>query len=407
MTTSVPIAFFIWNLDKILNIYAGLASDVKILFALVLVRYYVSLIASTMEIGAFIRDRYATLAQCKIFSSAIQVGIIFVLYGAVGRKVYYVGIAALAYDIVNLCLQYFFKRRYTPNLKVDYTKFSFSSIAQLFTNGIWIAINNVGNILNNGLDLLISNLMISEVVMGQISVAKTISSLNYSIVSGISESFKAKQLKLYSLGKTHELIDELKYAMKITGTVFLVISGVFISCGQDLLFLWMRKQDVKTIYYLLVICVLSDFMPSLVKPLYYVYTLTTKMRIPCYVTIAMGTMNVISMFLLLKCTSFGGYAVVLTTFVINTIHVVDAPLYSAHCLEVKLSTFYNVVAVYVVAFAFNMVMCRLGIRIIPFPVSWGMLIVKAVISVLISVIISVCIMFTRDEKRELYKSMKG
>ena len=51
---------------------------------------------------------------------------------------------------------------------------SFSKIKNLLKNGIWNSLNQLGNELNSGLDLLISNLMLSAVAMGQISVVKNI-----------------------------------------------------------------------------------------------------------------------------------------------------------------------------------------------------------------------------------------
>ena len=68
--------------------------------------------------------------------------------------------------------------------------------------------------------------------------------------------------------------------------------------------------------------------------------MTKRLKVPSIVTILMGVANVISMILLLKWTSAGGYAVLLTTLVINGVHFFDAPLYAAHCLGLSKKEFY-------------------------------------------------------------------
>lgn len=43
------------------------------------------------------------------------------------------------------------------------------------------------------------------------------------------------------------------------------------------------------------------------RPIYYVYTLTLKNKLPCWITIAGGFLNVVSMYVLLKYTQMGVY----------------------------------------------------------------------------------------------------
>ena len=71
-----------------------------------------------------------------------------------------------------------------------------------------------------------------------------------------------------------------------------------------------------------------------VYPLYYIYTLKVKNKIPCMVTIIGGICNVVAMFLLIKYTNLGVFAIVLTTAVVmNVINLVTNPLYMSHCLK--------------------------------------------------------------------------
>lgn len=56
--------------------------------------------------------------------------------------------------------------------------------------GVWNSVNSMGNALNSGLDLLISDLLLSAVSMGQVSIAKTINNMLYTIYSTIAQPFQ-------------------------------------------------------------------------------------------------------------------------------------------------------------------------------------------------------------------------
>ena len=137
---------------------------------------------------------------------------------------------------------------------------------------------------------------------------------------------------LYAEKRMSQLTELLKKAMRCTGFFEAMVIGLFSVSGYDFFRIWLPGQNTKFIFWGAMIVLASDLVPGTVNPLYYVYTLTKRLKVPSIVTILMGVANVISMILLLKWTSAGGYAVLLTTLVINGVHFFDAPLYAAHCL---------------------------------------------------------------------------
>ena len=79
-------------------------------------------------------------------------------------------------------------------------------------------------------------------------------------------------------------------------------------------------------------------------PLYYIYTLTVKNRVPCIITLLGGVLNVVGMFVLVRYTNMGIYSIVITTTIITTItSMITNPPYIAHCLKLKWYTFYQAV----------------------------------------------------------------
>lgn len=98
--------------------------------------------------------------------------------------------------------------RLTPELKYDAKKFSIDSVKELVSSGIWNSINNLGNVLNSGLDLIITNLMLTATAMGQISVAKNLATICYTLVGTIANAFKPLQTRYYAEGNQYATADK-------------------------------------------------------------------------------------------------------------------------------------------------------------------------------------------------------
>lgn len=79
------------------------------------------------------------------------------------------------------------------------------------------------------------------------------------------------------------------------------------------------------------------------QPVYYVNTLTLKNKLPCFITIGAGLINIAAMYLLLTNTDLGPFAVVGTTTVIMLcINLFFNPIYSAHCLQIPAMVLYRI-----------------------------------------------------------------
>lgn len=399
--SSVPIFLFIYRFERFIKVSDLLLADVRLLFLFVIFKYFISLLSSANEVGAFAAERIDITYKNKIISNLIYIGIAIWLYSSDNSHIYFLGIATLASEVINLFLQYSAKRRLIPVIRFSSKGISLNKIKELFFQGIWVSINNLGNILNNGLDLLICNLMLTETIMGMVSVAKLVSTTGYSLVIAVSDSIKPKLLKLYSDENIDAFVSELKYSMKITGGLFLIVLSVLISCGESALNVWLKYENSSIIYKLLVISVLADIAPGVVRPLYYTYTLKKRMKVPCLITILMGIMNVVSMYVLLKMTSLGGYAVVLTTMIINLVHFIDAPLYSSYCLKLKKRTFYPVILRYLVVLTVVGVWAVAARMFLPQSNSIIVILLELIGVAAVTVLLIFGGFFTRDERKRL------
>jgi len=396
----------IYNIQNLLNISDALKFDVKILFVFVLARYNFVLLRTVFDTACFIKNRLDLSEKFWVISYFIQAFSLLFLCSYFQPRIWYIGMSSMFAALVLLLLQVYCVRKLTPELKLDAKLFSIPCILEIVSLGIWTAINNLGNILNSGLDLLISNKMLTGIITGNISVSKSIGSLCYTLISAVSNSFRPRQLEKYSKGDLKGLVSELKFSMRLSGSLCGIIISGFLACGADFLGLWIPTQDNTTIFNYTVIVLIGDIIIGIVNPLYYVFTLSKKVKFPCYITIFMGVINVVSMILLIYTTDLGGYIVILTTMLINLIHFFDTPLYAAHCLNLPLSTFYpeilkhllNVTILVGIMMVMNMITFKID--------SWFLLILKILMYTLVSFIVSFLVMSTMKEKRVVLDNIK-
>ena len=365
------------QLDRMLQIPQELTADVKLLFFIVLMRYLLTLLRTAFDAAAFISERIDLAEKLQSAAYLLQAGLLLALCLLLQPHVWYVGLAAAVGALLLLAGNLRLCHKLTPELQFHVKDFSPHAVWEVLSTGSWTALNNLGNLLNSGLDLLITNRMLNATVMGQISVAKSLETIVSGMIMKISTVFRPRCLRLYAEDKMEELTGLLKISMRCTGGFCnLVVMGFFV-CGHDFMALWLPGQNTDFLFRAGLIVLLSDIATGAVQPLYYVYTLTQKLRLPCCVTILMGTANVLSMYILLRYTSVGAYAVLLTTLVISVVHFVDAPLYAAHCLHLPLHTFYPTLVCNGASLAAGFAAAEMLRRILPAAGSWGTLMFKA------------------------------
>lgn len=402
------ISFFcIWKLEYIISIPAYLVSDVKLLFIFIFLQFFVSTLANIYGLTGYIKDKLHWIQVVNTISYVIDIVAILLFFWIASPVVWYIGLVSLIVSIFVLLGNICVKTKWLPHVKPKVSEFSFLSLKKLLLNGIWSAVNSLGNTLNSGLDLLISNLMLSAVDMGQIAIAKTFLTITSAITSTAAKAFHPTFLKDFALDSMTELLRDLKFSMKICAMPTNIIVVGFCALGIPFLTLWVPDQDIYTLYYLIILAFLPSLAEGPMYPLYFINTLTLKNRIPCFVTIIGGVVNVGAMYVLLRNTDLGAYAVLLTTAIIMCfINLIFNPIYLSFSLGVKWFTFFpgvlrNIVSI-IVCTACTMVISKL----LPAVTSWGKLFSNGIVIGGVLLILQLLTLFSAHELLHIMCTIK-
>ncbi len=343
---SIPM---IVRLENLLVIPQNLIFDVKLLFIFVLLNYLINLFVGVVNTVAFINNKTGVTARIKSVTAIIYMILSIVLFGIVGVKIYYVGIANIAASIVCFILAIKCMLKIDDKIKFSLKKCSLGKVKEVVSAGVYNSINSLGGTLGSGLDLIITNKLLSNLAMGQISVGNQIgmiATMGTSIISGV---FQPKQLEAYSKNNTNGLIKQLLVSMKVCGFVGGGFLMVFTCLGYFFLELWMPTQQIEMIYVITIIVLIGNAIVSITTPLYYVMTLTLKMKSVCFITVACGVMNVSSMLLFIRNNiGIGQFVIVGTTAVLDIVALGIFPHLSKKYLKLAGNPFWKLIFKYIV-----------------------------------------------------------
>lgn len=392
----------IFNLDKLLNIPNNIVQDIKLLFFVIFINFFLSTISTAFGSSSLIANKVDLNGIFKTIAYAVEAVFLIAVYKFFEPMVCYVGLGILIATMIVSVGDLSIQKKYVPELHIEKKYCSFKAIKELVVNGIWNSINALGNTLNSGLDLIITNLLLNNLQMGQLSIANVINTILGCLYQLLSRPFYPLFLKDYAQQNIKQLLKDMKLAMKFCGFVTaLAVSGFF---GLGLLYykLWIPNQDINLIYKITVIVLLVGVTQGVVYPLYYIYTLTVKNKVPCIITIIGGILNVTGMYVLIKNTSLGLYAVVLTTVVIMTIiNLITNPIYMCKCLNIKITTFYPTILRHIIAFGLMAVVFKWIARF-NLTISWISLFIWAFIDCIIGIIIYAIIVLDKSERDYMF-----
>lgn len=397
---------FILCMEFLLTIPPALVTDVKILFLLSFLGFWVTTVCSVFGSAGYVRDRMdlrGIFKTLSYISDALALVIAYVLFPA---KILYVGIGTLIAALVVAGSDIGISRKYLPMLTVDRRNFSFQAVKRLVMDGFWASFNLVGDLLNNGLDLVVCNQMLSSLAMGQLAIAKTMNTIVQSLYTIVDQAFIPRFLKCYAGGDQKKLLEELKISMKVSGLLANITFAGFFALGLAFYRLWIPGEDIDLIYWLTVVTIMTCIPNGAIHPLYYIYALTLTQKIPCYVTVAGGLFNVAGMYVLIKYAGMGVYAVAWTTVaVMSVINFVTNPLYMAHVLKLPARTFYPDILRNVLSCG-ALVLVYKGLSMLYTPSGWITLILIGCVYAVIGVPLHLLIVCNRWQRTALVNAVR-
>lgn len=398
--------FAIVFLEKLISIPDGLYWDVKILFSLLFINCLVSTIDSVFAISTFATNKLYINSIRQIEANILKVIILLLLFLFFKPRIAYIGIATLIMGIYILLFDIYYKKKLLPDIHIRLNDFSLSAVIKLISSGVWNLIVRIGQLLLDGLDLLITNIFINATAMGVLSLAKLVPAAITGIVGSIVSVFAPNMTVLYAEKKYDELYKSVKQSMKIMGMLTNIPIVVLIVCGTIFFELWQPTQDAKSLQILSLLTIGCVVFSGGINVIYDLFTVVNKLKLNAIVVVMSGILQLIVTYLLLKTTSLGLYAVAGVSTCISIIRNIFFTVpYGAYCLKKKWYTFYPDVIKPLILVIISSLLGMILNKCFDFE-GWFGLIFLVIITVMISFVIGFYVILNKDDRKYFLKKFK-
>lgn len=330
----LPSCMAIFHLENIINIPIDLIHDVKVLFLIVFFNMCGNVVFAVFGCVYTIKNRLDVLSILQIISNLIKVCLLVFLYTLFDASIVYLGIATLATTLVVAGGNIFFTKKYLCNLKLSIHYANLKQIKKITASGIWNSFNQLSVTLLNGLDLVIANLMINAEAMGVLSISNTIPGVISTCISTLANLFTPKFLEYYSHGDYKKLLEEVRGSIRFMTVISCMPISFLIAFGVPFFKLWTPNTNIPMLYTLSILVLLPQFSGGAINSMNYLYTVANKVKWQAIVLFISGIANIFFVFLFLKYTAMGVYAIAGVSAVIGFVRnfCFNAP-YAAYCIK--------------------------------------------------------------------------
>lgn len=406
----IPSILTICFLPKIVNISVDLILFVKILFSLIFLNFFLGLVNSTFAVSLFIKNRVDITNLRNMESNVLRAAIMIGLFFAFGANIVFVGVGSLLATIYLLIcnIKYFIKL--TPELNINKIYFDIKITFKIFMSGIWNTVTKLGQVLSDGLDLLVCNWFVTPLAMGQLAISKTFSSCISTLTTNISYVFQPNMTYYYAIDDKEKEIKEIKFSMKATAFFSNILLAGVIALGMNLFKLWIPDQNIKIIYLSTFVTIIGSIVSSSINSLFNVFTITNKLKINSLVTLGQGILNILIVFILLSLNLFKGYEIVIiagvSVFTSIVKNLTFTPMYAAKCLKANITVFYKTIFTGVFS-GIILIFSFVFISKIINPINWVSLAICAIVCGLTGVFLNYLILLNKEERAVFKQTIKN
>jgi len=341
----IPTIILCSKMDTIFKMSSGIVADVKTLWLLTFSSFLLGLSFGGFNSAMFAKNRLDIQAAFNIVKSVLNACILLITFLFFTPKVWYIGLAAIISNLVNITLTAIAKWKLTPEIKLSLKYFNKKYIYNLVVVGVWNSVNKLQQLLVTGLDLLLTNIFISGNEMGLLSIAKTLPGICSTLSGTVSSAFDPTMTITYGKGDKNQFIYQTKFAMKFTGFLCSIPVLGIAAFGLNFYELWqpsLTHDEIVKVQILACLTLLQELFAVYVYPLATVNTIACKLKVPALVSLGIGVANVVIVFTLLKTTNLGVYAVAGVSSVLWSLKLFTfTPLYAAHIIGEKKIIFYT------------------------------------------------------------------
>lgn len=405
----IPSSLIIIFLDRLFNVPLDLLSDVSVLWSLVFATFFVSIIGTSFSVSTFACNRLDLTAVRKIESSILRVLILVIAFVAFAPKVSYLGLASLLSTVYVVFADVYYTKKLLPQIHFSYRFYDFRKIKILVSSGFWNSFTRLSSIFARGLDLLIVNIFVGAQAMGTLSVSRLLPAQILSLFAVVAGVFSPQLTIAFAKQNYTEMQDQIVSSVKILGLFSCIPMAILLAYGDVFYSLWMPSQDAVLLQKLSVLNCFAYVFALPLEGLWNVFTVANKVKQSSIFLFANSILSILTLLLALQFVEDAETKLLVIAGLSTIFSIIRAltflPMYGAHCLKLKIGSFFplilkNAVAVCLVTFV-SFEIKRLG-----WISSWGTLVLAGVLTSLIALLINNLLVLNKNDRQLLINKVR-
>jgi O-antigen/teichoic acid export membrane protein len=394
----VPMIVFTLFVDSVIQVPASHLSDTRILFMLVFANYMIQLCVPQWQTATYCTNNLYLRSIKNAVTALARATAIYVLFLLLKPHSYYVAIAASIMTFAGISLDYVFYRRLMPEMKWHFADFRINKVWELVSSGIWNTVSQCGNLLLEGLDILIANIFITPVASGILALSKVIPNMINQITGTVATTYGPRLTFLYADGKMKEMANEIKNDIIVVSILSNIPTGLFFVFGADFFALWVPSQDAQQLAILSSMSLIGLMFAGIAQCFVNIFGVVNKLKLNSLVVIGTGLINILGVFLLLRFTELGVYSIVAVSSLVTILRVFlfTAP-YAARLIQASAWVFYSYL-MKGACFAIIPIVLGIGIKHLMSSNTWISLILAIAVTAVISLIINFYVMLNNSQR---------
>lgn len=389
------------RLENLVEIPTALIDDAKVTFAIVFIQFLVEILTSRFEIATFVTNKLNLYYINQVIASLVRVLVIVIGFRFVSVKIVFLVLGAFLGKLYIVNRNIHYTKTFIPELKVRKTYFDKKCIVEVASSGVWNLVSKLSAILLDGLDLLIANIFISASAMGSLSLSKTVPVLFISLRGTLDYPFTPPMTECYAKGDIEGTIKYARMGNKLLGIFMIAPMAVFLVYGKSFFSLWVPSQDANLLEILSLLSIISLIAGSCINSIFTVFTITNHVKVNSLVILATGVGTTLTVFILLKTTTLGVYAIAGVSSVFSLLrNFIFTPIYGAHCLNVKWNTFYHEIITGIICLVINSAI-GYALKLRLHGDTWITFILSCACMGLICVFVNIFVVLSKNDRRML------
>ncbi len=399
---AVPSLICVIYLEKFLNIPPELVSEVKLTFAITFAGFLLTFLFMTYGNCYYLTNKLNLNAIRESIATILRAALILALSSIAVLRISYLTLASLVVICFSILYNLYHTRKLTPEFRFRFSDFEWKKLWEVLSAGIWNSAIRLSNILSSGLDLLLTNTMVSSQMMGYLSLAKTIPLLVANFSETVAQVFVPNLMTLYARGDMEGLKKATKTAVKVMCLFISIPNAILITMGTAFFGLWLPGEPAELINLLAVLTIITTCATGPAQPLYAIFVIMNKVRQDTIVSSIRGFASVLVTYLCLRTTGWGVYAVVGVGLVSTLIITLGYHIpYAAKHMGLPKRTFFPEVGISIISTA---ILCAVGYgvkSVIAVDASWLMWFASACLTGILGLIINAMLVLNKEERTAL------